>query len=98
MEDRHKLTLFYLDSFAMDSEQVEKAILVQLSYTTLGTESPGPPSIQGVLVTIVVLVVLTSMSVGLIITKILKTTEVFSAADFVVRAGALHRWKRWFSS
>ena len=98
---RHKLKVFFLNSFAMDSEQVEKAILVQLSYTTLGTESPGPPSIQGVLVTIVVLVVLTSMSVGLIISKILKTTEVFSAADFVVgqaRAGALHRWKRWFSS
>ena len=101
MKDKHKLKVLFLNSFAMDSEQVEKAILVQLSYTTLGTESPGPPSIQGVLVTIVVLVVLTSMSVGLIISKILKTTEVFSAADFVVRkarAGALHRWKRWFSS
>ena len=35
-EDRHKL--FYLNSFSMDSKQVGKAILVILSYTTLGIE------------------------------------------------------------
>ena len=32
-------SVFYLNSFAMDSKQVGKAILVILSYTTLGIES-----------------------------------------------------------
>ena len=31
-------SVFYLNSFAMDSKQVGKAILVILSYTTLGIE------------------------------------------------------------
>ena len=36
--DRHKLTVFYLNSFAMDSVQVGKAVFVKENYTTLGIE------------------------------------------------------------
>ena len=38
MLDRHKLTGFYLNSFAMDSVQVGKAVFVKENYTTLGIE------------------------------------------------------------
>ena len=36
--DRHKLTVFYLKSFDMDSVQVGKAVFVKEIYTTLGIE------------------------------------------------------------
>ena len=36
--DRHKLTLFYLKSFGMDSVQVGKAVLGKEIHTTLGIE------------------------------------------------------------
>ena len=36
--DRHKLTVFYLKSFDMDSVQVGKAVFGKEIYTTLGIE------------------------------------------------------------
>ena len=36
--DRHKLTGFYLNSFAMDSVQVGKAVFVKVSFASLGFE------------------------------------------------------------
>ena len=36
--DRHKLTLFYLKSFGMDSVQVGKAVFVKENYATMGIE------------------------------------------------------------
>ena len=51
--DRHKLTVFYLKSFDMDSVQVGKAVFVKESYTTLGIE-PRTYSYPGRLVTILV--------------------------------------------
>ena len=36
--DRHKLTVFYLKSFDMDSVQVGKAVLGKEIHTTLGIE------------------------------------------------------------
>ena len=38
MVDRHKLTVFYLKSFDMDSVQVGKAVFGKEIYTTLGIE------------------------------------------------------------
>ena len=38
VEDRHKLTVFYLKSFDMDSVQVGKAVFGKEIYTTLGIE------------------------------------------------------------
>ena len=38
MVDRHKLTVFYLKGFDMDSVHVGKAVFEESSYTTLGIE------------------------------------------------------------
>ena len=46
MVDRHKLTVFYLKSFDMDSVQVGKAVLGKEIHTTLGIE-PRTNSIPG---------------------------------------------------